>query len=197
MKKTIKNLAMAFIGESQARNRYDFYAKQAKKEGFVQIGNIFAETANQESQHAKWIMRMINQLKEEGGESDINLEEIEVSAGCPTVFGETIENLKSAIEGENHEHSSMYPEFASTAEEEGYSDIAARLRAIAEAEMHHEERYKKALKELENNTVFEKEEDVTWYCLVCGREHTGKKPPEKCPSCDHPKDHFQIKCEVY
>ncbi len=117
MKKTLKNLAKAFIGESQARNRYDFYAGKAKSEGFVQIHNIFRETADHENQHAKWLMRMINQLKDENNDSD--LDEIEVETGCPTIFGDTKENLKAAIAGENHEHSEMYPEFAKTAEEEG------------------------------------------------------------------------------
>ncbi len=195
MEKTLKNLAKAFIGESQARNRYNFYAKQAKKDGFVQIQNIFIETANHEHQHAKWIMRMINQLKSQKGADELS--EIEVETGCPTTFGSTTENLKSAIEGEHHEYTQMYPEFAKTAEEEGHQEIANRLRAIADSEKHHEERYAKLLKEIENGTIFEKETDVVWYCLECGREHVGKTPPEMCPSCDHPKEHFQIKCENF
>ncbi len=195
MDKTIKNLAKAFIGESQARNRYNFYAKQAKKEGFVQISNIFTETADHEHQHAKWIMRMINQIKEEKNNEE--LAEIEVEASCPTIFKDTIENLKSSIEGEHHEYTEMYPEFAKTAEEEGYHKVAARLRAIAESEKHHEERYAKLLEEVENKTIFEKEAEVVWYCLECGREHVGKTPPEVCPSCDHPKAYFQIKCENF
>lgn len=195
MEKTLKNLAKAFIGESQARNRYDFYAGQAKKEKLVQIHNIFKETASHENQHAKWIMRMINELKGEKENSD--LEEIQVEAGCPTVFGDTVENLKSAIKGENHEHSEMYPEFAKIAKEEGYPKIAARLNAIAESEKHHEERYKKLLKALEEGTLFEKEEEVVWYCLECGREHRGKTPPEICPSCDHPRGYYQVKCEEF
>lgn len=194
MEKTLKNLGNAFIGESQARNRYDFYAKQAKKEGFVQIQNIFKETAMQEHQHAKWVMRMINDLKKEKP----GLEEIVVpETGCVAVFGDTEENLKSAVEGENHEHTQMYPEFAKIAAQEGYPQIAARLNFIAEAEKHHEERYAKLLKEVKAGTVFKKEEEVVWYCLECGREHTGKTPPEKCPSCDHPKEYFQIKCEQF
>ncbi len=196
MNKTIKNLAFAFIGESQARNRYTFYASQAKKDGYVQIQNIFNETADQENQHAKWLMRMMNQIKAE--KKDSSLDEIIVEeAPVPAIFGTTEENLKSAIEGENHEHTEMYPEFAKVAEEEGYPDIAKRLMAIAESEMHHEERYKKLLKEVENGTFFKKEKEVEWYCLECGRVHVGKTPPEVCPSCDHPKSFYQLKCEEY
>ncbi len=195
MEKTLKNLAQAFIGESQARNRYDFYAGQAKKEGFIQIHNIFRETANHENQHAKWIMRMINDLKKERGDNEPA--EIKVEAGCPTIFGETEENLRSAIKGENHEHTQMYPEFAEIAKEEGYPRIAARLRAVAESEKHHEERYRKILEEIEKGTLFKKEKEVVWYCLECGREHKGKTPPEVCPSCDHPKGYYQIKCEEF
>ncbi len=196
MNKTLKNLAFAFIGESQARNRYTFYASQAKKDGYVQIQNIFAETADQENQHAKWLMRMMNQIKSE--EKDSSLDEVMVEeVPVVTVFGTTEENLKSAIEGENHEHTEMYPEFAKVAEEEGYPDIAKRLRAIAESEMHHEERYQKLLKEVKNGTFFKKEEDVEWYCLECGRVHIGKTPPEICPSCDHPMSFYQLKCETF
>ncbi len=195
MNQTLKNLAMAFIGESQARNRYDLYANKAKEEGFIQIHNIFKETAEHERQHAKWIMRMINEIKSEDNNPELN--EIEVVAGCPTILGETKENLKAAIKGENYEHSEMYPEFANTAKEEGFSRIAARLRAIAEAEKHHEERYLKLLEQLNKETIFKKETEVTWYCLECGREHVGVNPPEICPSCDHPKGYFQIKCEQF
>ncbi len=195
MKKTIKNLAFAFIGESQARNRYSFYASQAKKEGYIQIKNVFEETASHENQHAKWLMRMINQLKQESSEA---MEEIMVpEAGVPTVTGTTEENLKSAIEGENHEHTEMYPEFAEIAKEEGYPQIAARLKAIAESEEHHEERYQKILEQLEQGTLFKKESEVEWYCLECGRVHIGTTPPDICPSCDHPKGFYQLKCEEF
>ncbi len=195
MDKTIKNLAKAFIGESQARNRYDFYAKVAKKEGYVQIHNVFKETAEHEHQHAKWIMRMINQIKDE--KDSIDLDDISVEAGCPTIFATTKENLKSAIEGENHENTEMYPEFSKTATEEGYPEISARLEAIAESEEHHEERYRRILEQLENETFFEKEKEVEWYCLECGRIHVGKTPPKVCPSCDHPKSYYQLKCEEF
>ncbi|MEM7827920.1 MAG: ferritin family protein, partial [Candidatus Aenigmatarchaeota archaeon] len=180
--KTIENLAKAFIGESQARNRYTFYSKIAKKEGFEQIAEIFLITAENEREHASWLFRLINELKKRGKE---NLKEIKVDATVPTILGTTIENLKAAIAGENYEYTKMYPEFANVAEKEGFKDIAKRLRAIARAEEHHEERFKKLLKVVESGTVFKKEKEVWWVCRECGYVHFGKKPPEKCPSCDH------------
>ena len=194
MKKTIKNLTKAFIGESQARNRYTIYSKIAKDEGYEQISSIFTETAEQEREHAKWLFRMINNLKKE---SEENMEEIKVEAAAPTTLGATIENLNSAIAGENYEYTNMYPDFAKTAEEEGYPDIAARLRSIAMAESHHEERYKKILKEMESGSIFKKAEKKTWICRKCGYTHTGLAAPEKCPTCDHPQAYYQIKCEEY
>lgn len=191
MEKTIKNLTKAFIGESQARNRYTFYAKVAKKEGFEQISEIFLITAKNEREHAKWLFRLINKLKD--GET----EGIEVDASAPTTLGSTEENLKAAIEGEHYENSEMYPEFAKIAEEEGFEDIAKRLRAIAKAEGHHEERYKKLLKEVQEKTVFKKEKKVYWVCRKCGYIHEGEEPPETCPSCSHPKNYFERKCEEY
>ncbi|RLE44168.1 rubrerythrin family protein [Candidatus Woesearchaeota archaeon] len=190
---TIKNLAKAFIGESQARNRYAFYAKIAKKEGYEQIAEVFEITAENEREHAKWLLRLINELKEKSKE-DI---ELVVEAGVPTTLGNTIENLKSAIAGEHYEHTKMYPEFAEIAEKEGFKEIAERLKAIAEAEKHHEERYKKLLEEIERGTIFKKDKEVFWVCRKCGYVHYGKEPPEKCPSCSHPKNYFQIKCEEY
>lgn len=194
MKKTLENLIKAFIGESQARNRYSFYSKVAKKEGYDQIAGIFLETAWQEKSHAKRIFEHIQEIKEKMGEGD---KEISVEVLAPTVYGSTIGNLKSAIEGENHEHESMYPEFARVAEEEGLSSIAERLKAIAQSEKHHEQRYRKLLKELENGTVFKKEEEVVWTCRECGYMHTGKEAPEKCPSCDHPQAYYQVQSENY
>jgi rubrerythrin len=194
MDQTVKNLAKAFIGESQARNRYEMYAKAAKKEGYVQIHNIFKETAEHELQHAKWMMRMLNQIKKE---KNLDLPELEVKADCITTLGSTEENLRSAIEGEHYENDEMYPQFSETAKKEGYPKIAARLKAVAESEEHHEERYRKLLKEVENGTVFKKEEEVVWYCLECGRIHVGKTPPEVCPSCDHPKGYYQVLCEEF
>lgn len=194
MKNTIQNLTKAFIGESQARNHYTFYSKIAQEEGFEQIAEIFLTTADNEREHAKWLFRLINELKKK---SDENLDEINVEAAAPTVLGNTIENLKAAIAGEHYENSQMYPEFADTAEKEGFPEIAKRLRAIAKAEVHHEERYRKLLKEVENSTVFKKEKKVYWVCRKCGYIHEGEEPPEKCPSCDHPAKHFEIKCEEY
>jgi len=194
MKNTIKNLTKAFIGESQARNRYTFYAKIAKKEGFEQIAEVFLITAENETEHAKWFFRLINDLKKKSNE---NLDEIKVEVVSPTTLGNTIENLKAAIAGENYENSQMYPEFADVAEKEGFPEIAKRLMAIAVAEKHHEERYKKLLKEIEENTVFRKEKKVYWVCRKCGYVHEGKEPPEKCPSCSHPKNYFELKCEEF
>lgn len=190
----MKNLAKAFVGESQARNRYTIYSKIAKKEGYEQIAEIFLETAKHERQHAKWHFKLINQLKEGVNE---DLEEIEIKAGVPTILGNTEENLRGAIEGEHYENTEMYPGFADTAEKEGYSEVANRFRAIAKAEEHHEERYKKLLKQVQGKKVFEKEEEEAWVCRKCGYAHYGEKPPEECPSCDHPKEYFQLKCEKY
>ncbi|MHA1238279.1 MAG: rubrerythrin [Candidatus Odinarchaeia archaeon] len=194
MKATIENLTKAFIGESQARNRYTFYAKIAKKEGFEQIAEIFLITAENEKEHANNLFKLINELKKKSGEK---LDEIKVEAAAPTILGSTLDNLKAAIAGENYEYTKMYPEFADIAEKEGFPDIAKRLRAIAKAEEHHEERYKKLLKEVEAGTVFKKEKEVWWVCRECGYVHYGKEPPEKCPSCDHPRSYFQLKCEEY
>lgn len=187
---TKENLMNAFIGESQARNRYTIYAKAAKKEGYEQISEQFLLTAENEREHAKWLYRML-------GNIGINNEEITLTTGGPVSLGSTAKNLKAAIEGENYEHTEMYPAFADEAEKEGYSDVAKRLRAIADAEKHHEERYKKLLKEVEAGTVFKKKEKVQWVCRKCGYVHEGEEPPEKCPSCDHPANYFEIKCEKY
>ncbi len=195
MKKTIKNLTQAFIGESQARNRYTIYSKIAKKEGYEQIAAIFTETAEQEREHAKWLFRMINDLKKQLGEKEYEV--IKVEAEAPTILGETKDNLKSAIEGENYEQTNMYPEFAQTAREEGLEDIAHRLESIAKAEAHHEERYQKLLDQLEKGTIFKKEEETVWVCRKCGYVHKGNTPPEKCPSCGHPQAYFQVKNEKY
>lgn len=194
MKETIQNLVKAFIGESQARNRYTFYAKIAKKEGFEQIAEIFLITADNEKEHAKRLFEHIQELKKKSNE---NLDEINVEAAAPTIYGTTTENLKAAIAGENYEHEKMYPEFAEVAEKEGLPKIAKRLKSIAIAEKHHEERYKKLLKEVEAGTVFKKDKPVQWVCRECGYVHTGKEPPEKCPSCDHERSFYQIKCEEY
>ncbi|HOZ56107.1 MAG TPA: ferritin family protein [bacterium] len=194
MKETIKNLTKAFIGESQARNRYTYYAKIAQKEGYEQIGAIFLMTAEQEKTHAKRLFEHIAEIKKQSGE---DLNEIVVEVAAPTTYGTTIENLKAAIAGENHEYTQMYPEFADQAEADGFSEIAIRLRAIAKAEEHHEERYKKLLEQLEKGTIFNKDKEVWWVCRECGYVHFGVNPPEKCPSCDHPTAFYEVKCEEY
>jgi len=190
MENTLQNLAKAFLGESQARNRYSFYSKIAKKEGFEQIAEIFLLTAENEREHAKWLFRLINELKEKSGE---NPDEIKIEAGVPTTLGNTAENLKAAIAGENFEQTQMYPEFADMAEEEGLTEIATRLRAIAIAEKHHEERFRKLLAEIEGNSVFKKEKEVYWVCRKCGYVSEANEAPEKCPSCGHPRSYFEVK----
>ena len=194
MKETIENLTKAFIGESQARNRYTIYAKIAQKEGLEQISEIFLVTADNEREHAKWLFRLINELTKKSNE---DLDEIKVEASAPTILGTTTENLKAAIGGENYEYTKMYPGFANVAEKEGFPEIAKRLRAIAKAEEHHEERYKKLLAGVEGRSVFKKDKKVYWVCRKCGYVHEGEEPPENCPSCDHPKNYFEVKCEVY
>ncbi len=188
--KTLQNLTKAFIGESQARNRYAYYAKVAQKEGYEQIAGIFLETAEQEKTHAKRLFEHIQEIKK-------GLAELVVDATAPTVFGSTIENLKAAIAGENHEHTEMYPGFAKIADEEGLSKIAGRLRSIAVAEKHHEERYKKLLAEVEAGTVHKKQTETVWICRECGYLHVGKEAPEMCPSCDHPRAYYQVQSENY
>ncbi len=189
MEETLKNLAMAYVGECQARNRYSFYASKARKEGYEVIGNVFQETADQEKEHAKRIFEAIQSLKKNNS--------LKIEAEVPLVLGTTIENLRAAAEGENYEWTQMYPAFADKAEEEGLIEIANRLRAIKIAEEHHEERYKKLIKQLEEGTLFKKEKVVEWICMECGYVHRGKQPPEKCPSCDHAKAFYKLKCEEY
>lgn len=193
MEQTLKNLINAFAGESQARNRYTFYAKIAKKEGYEKIGQVFLTTAENEKEHAKRIFEHIQEIKGELG----NHEEITFETTAPTTLGTTIENLKSAIAGENHEETEMYPEYADIAQKEGLPQIAKRLRAIALAEKHHKERYQEILKQLENHSILEKEEVVEWVCMECGYVHKGKHPPEKCPSCDHGKEFYELKSEKF
>ncbi|MEM4330501.1 MAG: rubrerythrin family protein [Candidatus Pacearchaeota archaeon] len=187
---TLKNLVLAFIGECQARNKYTFYASIARKEGYELIAEVFQETAEQEKEHAKRIFEEIQKLKKE---NKIKIKEVETEL----TLGSTIENLKAAISGENYEWSEMYPKFADIAEKEGLKEIATRLRAIKKAEEHHEERYKKLLEQLEKKSIFKKERAVEWVCMECGYVHKGKEPPEKCPSCDHPKAFYRLKCEEY
>ncbi len=194
MNKTIQNLTKAFIGESQARNRYTYYAKIAKKQGYEQIAEIFLMTADQEKTHAKRLFEHIQELKKDNGKA---MDEIIVKAGAPTTYGAIADNLKAAIAGENYEHTQMYPKFAKTAKDEGFANIAARLKAIAIAEQHHEERYKKLLAQIKADTVFKKDKECWWVCRECGYAHFGAEPPKKCPSCDHPQSYYQVKCEEY
>ena len=192
--KTIENLAKAFIGESMARNRYTMYAGIARKEGYQQIAEIFLTTAENELEHAEWNMRMLNSIVEKTGGKYI---EPEVGFKVPHVMKTTAENLAAAIAGENYEYTKMYPEFADVAQKEGFQDAAARLRAIARAEGHHEERYNKLLEQVRAGTVFRRSTKVQWVCMKCGYVHDGLAPPDKCPSCDHDKSYYMLKSEQY
>ncbi len=184
--KTEQNLLKAFAGESQAKNRYEFAAKAAKKEGFEQIAGIFLETALQEQQHAK---RFFNFL--EGGM-------VEIKASYPAgKTATTKENLLAAAEGEHEEWNDLYPAFAKVAEEEGFKEIASAFKAIASAEKNHETRYRKLLENVSKGKVFEREEKVFWYCRKCGYIHFGTKPLKNCPSCLHPEAYFEIHAENY
>jgi rubrerythrin len=181
---TEKNVLTAFAGESQARNRYTFFAKQAKKDGFEQVSKIFEETAVQEKEHAKRLFKFL-----EGSE-------VEITAAFPAgVIGTTAENLKEAAGGENYEWTEMYPGFAETADQEGFPEIAAAMRAIAVAEKQHEARYLGLLKNIEDGTVFKKSESKVWRCLNCGYLHSGPEAPSTCPACAHPQAYFELLAE--
>ena len=182
--KTANNLMHAFAGESQARNRYTYYASIAKKEGFVQIQNIFLETANQEKEHAKRLMKLMNK--------DLAGETLYTDGNFPVLLGTTAENLKAAAAGENEEYTDMYPSFAKTAREEGFEDIATVLDSIAIAEQHHDESYLKLLAALEAGNTFKRETPVVWKCNNCGFIFEGLEAPERCPACDHPQAHFEV-----
>lgn len=178
---TEKNLITSFAGESQARNRYTYFAGQAKKEGYVQIADIFEETANQEKEHAKRFFKFL-----EGGD-------VEVAAAFPAgVIGTTLENLKAAAAGENHEHTSMYPGFAKVAREEGFEAIAIVFEKICVAEKQHEKRYNDLAANIEAGTVFKRDADTVWRCRNCGYLHEGADAPEMCPACAHPRAHFEL-----
>mgnify|MGYP000527651260 CR=1 FL=1 len=182
--RTEKNLVVAFAGESQARNRYSFFASQAKKEGYEQIAAIFLETAENEREHAKRLFKFLR-----GGE-------VKIEAAFPAgVIGTTEQNLEAAAEGELFEHSQMYPEFARVAEEEGFKEIADVFRAIAVAEREHERRYRALLKDIREGKVFRKDQPVKWCCRNCGYVHEGTEAPERCPSCDHPRAYFEVMAE--
>lgn len=185
---TEKNLLKSFAGESQARNRYTYFAKVAKKEGFEQISRIFMETAENEKEHAKVFFKFL-----ESGEG------VEITAMYPAgKIGTTAENLKASAEGENEEHTELYPGFAETAEKEGFKEVATAFRMIAKVEKEHEARYLKLLENVEKEKVFKREEATTrWKCLNCGYVHEGNIPPELCPACKHPKAYFEIKEKNY
>ena len=174
--KTEQNLWAAFAGESQARNKYSYFASKAKKEGYEQIAALFTETAENEKEHAKLWFKLL-----EGGE-----------------IKSTAENLKAAAEGENYEWTDMYAEFARVADEEGFTEIAAKFRAVADVEKHHEERYLKLLENVQKNQVFTKDTGIhVWKCRNCGHIHVGEKAPELCPVCAHPKAYFELEAKNY
>ena len=173
--RTEANLMTAFAGESQARNKYTYYASKAKIDGYVQIAQIFEETANNEKEHAKIWFKLLH------------------DGGIPT----TIENLKDAAEGENYEWTEMYAEFAVVAKEEGFDHIAALFEMVAKIEKEHEERYKKLLANIDGGVVFSKDNDIVWICSNCGHIHIGKKAPELCPVCAHPQAYFMEKANNY
>ena len=173
--KTEANLMAAFAGESQARNKYTYYASKAKKDGYEQIAAIFEETANNEKEHAKLWFKQLH-----GGD-----------------IPDTLTNLKDAASGENYEWTEMYKEFAETAREEGFNEIAAKFEMVGKIEKEHEERYRKLLKNVEDKLVFSKDEDAIWVCRNCGHVVIGKEAPKVCPVCAHPQSYFEVKAENY
>ncbi len=178
---TEKNILTAFCGESQARNRYTYFASKAKTEGYVQISHIFEETANQEKEHAKRLFKLL-----EGGE-------VEISGTFPAgEIASTLENLKEAAGGENYEYTIMYPGFAATAREEGFNAIAVIFEAIAVAEKQHEKRYLDLMANITDGRVFQRDKEVIWRCRNCGYLHTGKEAPAECPACAHAQAHFEL-----
>jgi rubrerythrin len=184
--RTEQNLLKSFAGESQARSRYVFFASKAKKEGYEQIAGVFAETAEQEKEHAERFFKFL-----EGGM-------VEITASFPAgVIGTTQENLAAAAAGENEEWTELYPLFADIAEEEGFKHIAVAWRMIAKVEAEHEKRYRKLLDNLEKDQVFRKEEEIEWQCRNCGYVHKGKTAPGKCPACEHPQAYFEPKKQNY
>ncbi len=184
--KTEQNLLKAFAGESQARNRYTYFASAAKKEGYQQVSDIFLETAQNEKEHAKVFFKFL-----EGGD-------LEITAAYPAgIIGDTKSNLQAAAAGEKMEWSSIYPEFANTARDEGFPEVATAFEQIAKAETFHEGRYKKLAENLEKGEAFKKKTPVKWHCINCGYTHEGTEPPEKCPACQHPKAYYQLVPENY
>jgi len=187
--RTAENLLKSFAGESQARNRYTYYASVAKKEGYLQIATIFTETANNEKEHAKVFFKHL--------QSDLNNEAIEITATYPVALGDTAENLLAAANGEKEEWSDIYPLFADIADEEGFKSVAASFRHIGEVEKHHEERYRKLHALVMSKRIFKKEDEETWICSNCGHIHKGKSAPGVCPACKHDQKYFELLCEKY
>ncbi len=184
--KTEKNLLASFAGESQARNRYTYFASAAKKEGYEQISAIFLETADNEKEHAKRFFKYL-----EGGEAQI-------TASYPAgIIGTTIQNLEEAAAGENMEWTKLYKEAAEIADQEGFPEIADQFREIAEVEAEHEKRYRKLLANVKTSTVFKKDKPVKWHCRNCGYVHEGSEAPKECPACKHPQAYYEILCENY
>ncbi len=182
--KTEKNILTAFTGESQARNRYTYFSSKARKEGYIQISEIFTETANQEKEHAARLFKLLK-----GGE-------VEIQAAFPAgVIGSTAENLKASAGGEHDEWTDMYPSFAATAREEGFNSIATIFESIAVAEKQHEKRYLGLLANVEAGTVFKKDKQVVWRCINCGYLHEGEEAPKACPACAHGQEYYELLCE--
>lgn len=190
--KTAENLLKSFAGESQARNRYTYFASIADKEGYKQIRNIFLETADNEKEHAKRFYKFLL----EGLKAELPAT-IEINASYPVAQGTTLDNLKASADGENEEWSDLYPTFAKIAKEEGFPEIATVYNMIASAEKRHETRFNKLARNMENNTVFKKEEKVLWKCGNCGYIHEGVGAPGECPACAHPQAHFELFVETY
>ncbi|MBN2415310.1 rubrerythrin family protein [bacterium] len=188
--KTAENLMKSFAGESQARMRYTYYASVARKDGFRQIEAIFIETAENEKEHAKLFMKHLIA-------NGINEEMIEITAGYPVCYADTVTNLTCAANGENEEWRDLYPGFAKTAEEEGFPEVAKTFRNIAEVEKRHEDRYRKLLVNVKNHTFFKKDGKVFWKCRNCGHIVQSIEAPDKCPVCDHPREHFELWVENY
>ena len=188
--KTAENLMKSFAGECQARTRYTYYSSVAKKEGYVQISNIFMETAENEKEHAKRFYKFLK--------NDYSGEQIEITAGYPVaLYDDTLKNLKAAASGENEEWTDLYPTFAKIADEEGYPEITAVYRQIAKVENRHEIRYNKLAKNIEEDKVFKKDETVLWKCNNCGYIYEGAEAPMACPACAHPQSYFEVFVENY
>lgn len=186
---TAENLMRGFAGESQARNRYTYYASVAKKEGYIQISNIFTETAGNELAHAKVFFKFLNE--------QLNGDSVEINAGYPVGLGDTKANLLSGVNGETEEWTEVYPSFGNVAEKEGFPEIALAFRKVAEIEKHHAERFKLLLTSLENNTIYHRDSPVKWICSNCGYIYEGTDAPKICPVCKHPQGYYEVLTEKY